>query len=198
MNKDEERIYELLNSYKLICERFSKKEKHPGKTPDFRVFQDGELKFFCEVKSIDVDSWLDKQLDAAPSGVVVGGLRNDPIYNRLTSDVHAAVKQFDAVNEDLNHPNVLALANHDKKCGFIDLIAVITGYALTNEGGPLPFFGKFSKGRIRLEKERIHLFIWKDDFKPKQFLLSQSHTSHHDTLCNIFGINPNSIKQIGS
>lgn len=64
MNKDEERIYELLNSYKLICERFSKKEKHPGKTPDFRVFQDGELKFFCEVKSIDVDSWLDKQLDA--------------------------------------------------------------------------------------------------------------------------------------
>ena len=198
MNSDEERICELLDSHGLSPERFSKEEMRQGKTPDFRVSHDGEFLFFCEVKSIDKDIWLDKQLDAAPPGVIVGGSRNDPIYNRLTDDVHSAMKQFDAVNKDIRYPNVLSVVNHDDMCGFLDLIAVIMGYALTDDGGAHAIFGQFSEGRIKQEKARIHLFIWVDDFKPKQFFFSQTHEAHHYTLCNSFGIDPASIRQIGS
>ena len=198
MNNDEETIYDLLNAHRLSAEEFSKEEKRQGKTPDFRVSFNGEFRFFCEVKAIDKDTWLDKQLDAAPPGVIVGGSRNDPIYNRLTDDVHSAIKQFDAVNCDVRYPNVLALVNHDKKCGFLDLIAIITGLALTNNRGAHAIFGRFSQGRIREEKARIHLFIWVDDFKANQFLFSQTHEAHHHTLCDLFGVDPASIRQVGS
>lgn len=197
MNKDEEIICELLNSYSLSAERFSKEECRQGKTPDFRVFHSKSPQFFCEVKSIDKDTWLDKQFKKAPSGVLVGGERNDPIYNRLTDDIHKSIKQFDAVNEDLNYPNVLALVNHDEMCGVPDLYAVLTGNALTDDGGVISLFQNYSEGRIRDEKKRIHLFLWVDDFKPKFFLFAETNEKHYHTLCSLFGINPDSIKQIG-
>jgi hypothetical protein len=198
MNKDEETICELLSSYSLLAERFSKEEGRQGKTPDFRVLLRETLQFFCEVKSIDKDTWLDKQLDKAPSGGIAGGKRKDPIYNRLTDDIHTAIKQFDAVNEHLNYPNVLAFVNHDEMCGFLDLIAVLTGNALTDDGKSLSLFKCFSEGRIRDEKKNIHLFIWVDDFKPKRLLFGQTHERHHHLLCSLFGIDPSSIKQIDS
>lgn len=197
MNKDEENICELFSSYSLAAERFSKEEIRQGKTPDFRVFHRETPQFFCEVKSIDKDLWLDNQLDIAPSGVLVGGERKDPIYNRLTDDIHTAIKQFDAVNEDLTYPNVLAFINHDKMCGVPDLYAVLTGNVLTNDSGSLAPFQYFSEGRIRDEKKRIHLFLWIDDFKPRFFLFAETSEKHYRTLSSLFGINPDLIKQIG-
>jgi len=202
MNKDEKLICEFLTSYRLEAKIFSKAETRKGKTPDFRVFHGEIFQFFCEVKSIDQDLWLDKQLDAAPPGIVVGGLRNDPVYNRLTSDVHEAVKQFDAVNKDITHPNVLALVSHDKKCKINELINVLTGTELTNNGSALPIFQYYSEGRIQDEKKRIHLFLWIDNWvdsiDSKGFLFCDTNENHYQTLCSLFGKDPNSIKQIGS
>ena len=158
--------------------------------------------FFCEVKSIDKDLWLEKQLDVAPPGVVVERLRNAPVYNRLTSDVHAAVKQFDAVNKDITHPNVLSLVNHDKKCKINDLINVLTGIERTNNGSALPIFQYYSEGRIRDEKKRIHLFLWVDNWvdsiDSEGFLFCDTNENHYQKLCSLFGKDPDSIKQIGS
>ena len=63
--EDEELVVKLLSEKGLQAERFSKAEMRLGKTPDFRVFQDGTLKFFCEVKSVEKDTWIDKKLDTA-------------------------------------------------------------------------------------------------------------------------------------
>jgi hypothetical protein len=202
MNKDEKLICELLTLYSIVAKRFSKKETRKGKTPDFRVFRDETFQFFCKVKSIDKDLWLDRQLDSALPGTIVGGLRNDPAYNRLTSDVHTAVKQFDAVNKDITHPNILALVNHDKKCKIIHLISVLTGIERTNNGSALPIFPYYSEGRIRDEKKRIHLFLWIDNWAhsidSKGFLFCDTNENHYQTLCSLFGKDPNSIKQIDS
>ena len=198
MNKDEKLICELLSSYSLVAKRFSNEETRKGKTPDFRVFYDETFQFFCEVKSIDKDRWLDRQLNSATPGTIVGGLRNDPIYNRLTSDVHTAVKQFDAVNKDLTYPNVLALVNHDEKCRIYDLINVLTGIELANNGSALPLFQYYSEGRIRDEKKRIHLFVWVDSIESKGFLFSDINKNHYHKLCSLFGKDPDSINQIGS
>lgn len=198
MNADEVKVKQYFERCGFNCARLSKVETCIGKTPDFRISRDGEFVFFCEVKSSLKDRWLDKQLDDAPPGVIVGGGRNDPIFNRLTADIHSAVKQFDTVNPDQKWPNVLALVNHDDMCGFNDLIGILTGNFYTDSGNIHPIYKQFSEGRIKDEKGRIHLFIWLDDFKPHRLLFSQSIHALHIRLCELFGINMNDIKQIGS
>ena len=198
MDPDEERTKSYLQGRGFRAERFSKVQTYSGKTPDFRVSRNGEFLLYCEVKSSPKDRWLDKQLEDVAPGELAGGLRNDPIFNRLTADIHEAVKQFDAVNKDEEYPNVLALVNHDRMCGFNDLLAILTGNFYSNDGTAHPIYRQFSHGRIKNEKGRIHLFIWLDDHKPDRLLFSQSHDAHHVLLCNIFGVPQNEIKQIGS
>ena len=96
IDPDEVMVKKYLEERGFTCERFSKEETRLGKTPDFCVFQDGTFVFFCEVKSSPKDRWLDKLLEDAPPGKIMGGGRSDPIFNRLTTDLHSAVKQLDA------------------------------------------------------------------------------------------------------
>lgn len=77
------------------------------------------------------------QVNSAAPGELVGGARNDPIFNRLTADIHEAVKQFDAVNRDQEYPNVLALVNHDDMCGFNDVLGILTGNFYASDGGAI-------------------------------------------------------------
>src|ERR1700756_1314742 len=86
-----------LAEHGLRVERFSKSQMRQSKTPDFRVFRQTELVAYCEAKLVRPDDWLDKQIDALP-GELVGGLRPDPVFNRLTTHIHKAVQQFNAVN----------------------------------------------------------------------------------------------------
>lgn len=198
MDPDEEKVKCYLENRGFTAERFSKAEMRTGKTPDFRVFRDGEFLFYCEVKSSPEDRWLAEQLNNAAPGELAGGARNDPIFNRLTADIHEAVKQFDAVNKEQKYPNVLALVNHDDMCGFNDLLGILTGNFYANDGTAHPIYRQFSHGRIKEEKGRIHLFIWLDDYKPDRLLFSQTEQAHHATVSAAFGVNQNEIKQIGS
>ena len=132
--EDEELVVRLLQNKGLRAERFSKAERREGKTPDFRVFKDDVLKSFCEVKSVEKDAWLDKKLDAATLGEIVGGLRDDPVFNRLTDDIHKAVAQFLAVNPDAAVPNLVVFVNHDSMCDEQDVAAVLSGQFLADEG----------------------------------------------------------------
>jgi hypothetical protein len=59
------------------------------------------------LKHVQYDEWLDKQLAAAQPLEIGGGLRHDPIYNRLADRIHNAANQFEAVNPDRQFPNVL-------------------------------------------------------------------------------------------
>ena len=167
-----------------------------SKTPDFRVLLGDQLRFFCEVKSIDRDIWLDRQFDEAASSELVGGSRPDPIFNRLTDDIHTGIKQFSAVNPGDKYPNVLAFVNHDEKCGVLDLIGVFTGGFISADGKILPIYLKFSQGRIKDEKKRVHLFIWLDD-RQNHLVFTRTHNDHHQVLCSLFGVEPSSIVTIG-
>lgn len=198
MDPDEDRVKGFLESKGLAPERFTKRELRAGKTPDFRVLRDGDLQFFCEVKSSPKDRWLDEQMVEAEAGEVVGGVRDDPIFNRLTSDIHQAIKQFDAVNGGWEVPNVLALVNHDEMCGFNDLLAILTGNFYADDGVVHHIYRQFSHGRIREEKRRIDLFVWLDDYRPDRLLFSQTNDSHHAKLIDAFVLSQNNIVQIES
>ncbi len=198
MDPNEEQVKRYLQECGFTVEQFSKAEMRSGKTPDFRVFRDENFLFYCEVKSSQEDQWLEEQLDKADPGELVGGERNDPIFNRLTADIHEAVKQFDAVNGEQNYPNVLALVNHDDMSGINDLLGILTGNFYANDGTAHPIYRQFSHGRIKDEKGRIHLFIWLDDHKPDRLLFSQTDERHHAAVCAAFGVGQDEIEQIGS
>ena len=196
MKVDEERVKMYLEGRGFTLERFSEAEMNAGKTPDFRVSRNGDFLFYCEVKSISKDEWLNQQLKSPDPDGMAGGLRNDPTYNRLTADIHQAIKQFDAVNKDQKYPNVLSFVNHNHMCDNWDLISILTGNAYTNDGEILPIYRQFSHGRIKNERKNIHLFIWLDDRKPDQLLFSQTNENHHAALCKMFNITQSEIKQI--
>lgn len=197
MDPDEIKLSKYLETRGLRTERFSKEETRKGKTPDFRVFEKTALSFYCEVKSSPKDGWLDEQLEIVPAGCVAGGGRNDPIFNRLTDDIHKAIKQFDAVNPSQVTPNVLALVNHDDMCAFNDLLGVVTGNFYAEDGSVHPIYRQFSEGRIKDEKHKIHLYVWLDDHKPDRLFFTQTDSNHHETLCKLFGIDSKTIRQVG-
>ncbi len=191
---------DFLRKKGLRAEKFTKKKKRQSKTPDFQVFKEDKLAFFCEVKTVSPDQWLDRQIQAAPPMTIVGGARNDPVYNRISNKIHEAVQQFDAVNFDLEHPNVLFFMNHDNSCNISYLRNVITGNFEAEGGRRYPIYTQFSEGRIKDEKYRIHLYIWIDEFKDKfkigGYLFIKLVKEHLSNLCSYFSIDPESIRNI--
>lgn len=182
MNDSERLVSEALAAKGLRCEEFSKDEKRAGRTPDFRVFQGGALAFFCEVKEIAPDR--------------VEGVRPDPIPNRLSADIHRAAGQFDAVNPQQEHPNVLAFVNNDDRCDSLDLVGVVTGHLLLEGNRAAPIYTWVSEGRIRDEKDRIHLYLWFDRFKANRMFFNFNDRRHFDRLCGYLGIDPAVVRDI--
>ena len=155
-----------------IQKNLVKEELGRGKTPDYRVYKGGDLFGYCEVKNAQKDTWLDDKLDKAVPYEIVGGLRKDPVFNRLSTHIHKARKQFDAVNADENLPNILSFYNEDKQSGFLDLMAVTTGYFFAEGGAVFPIYKNVSEGRVKKDIEKIHLFIWLDAHEPHRFLFN--------------------------
>jgi hypothetical protein len=197
MISDEEKVKILFSKIGLESLSFDKKEINVAQTPDFKVFKNDQLLFFCEVKSIAQDDWLDKQLESAPPLTIVGGFRNDPVFNRLSNKIHEAVSQFDSVNPSLNYPNVLVFLNHNDEdsCGYIDLLGVITGFAQIEKGHRLNIYTKYSEGRIKYEKARANLYIWITE-KGETYYLFNKDNKHYSDLCAYFGKDPDAMKKI--
>lgn len=182
---DSERLVtDALAAKDLRAVRFTKEEKRGRKTPDFRVLRGSELAFYCEVKEVAEDDWAE-------------GGRSDPIYNRLTDDIHTAVKQFSSVNPDRREPNVLAFVNNDSRCGYPDLLGVTTGQFFADDGSYDPIYTQYSEGRIREEKFQVDLYLWFDSFMANQLLFNMVDRRHLERLCGYLGIDPQQIEVIG-
>lgn len=146
----ERRAIEFFEQHGLTCVRYTKDElRTGGQTPDFKVYKGDEFVLYAEAKHVQEDNWE-------------GGLRNDPIFNRLSNRVHEAAKQFAAVNPDYKLPNVLVFTNSDRLCSVQDLKCVLTGNQEIDSGPPEPMFKNISEGRIRDEKHSIDLYVWND------------------------------------
>jgi len=169
MDSSEELVDRKLREWGFRPERFSKEEMRRSKTPDRRVYRETELVFFLEVKEVAPDDWL-------------GGVRADPRFNRLAADIHEAVKQFDSVNPNREIANVMVFVNRDSMCGSLDLYGVLTGDALTSDGGRLPIYGKQAHGRIKNERFRVDAYLWFDDYNAFKVFINEADRRHSDRL----------------
>lgn len=191
----EQEIKIYLESLGFKPDSFSKDELKGGKTPDFRVFKDDSQVFYCEVKMIAKDQWLNNQLQNSKPGEIVGGSRNDPIFNRISDDIHQAYKQFQSVNAGWHVPNVLAFVNHDNSCSKNDLIEVLTGNFYASDGTVHPTMKRVSEGRIKEEKRFISLYIWMQNGKSSCHV-DNSRVGHSNRIMELFKINPNDVKRL--
>jgi hypothetical protein len=178
---------------------FAKQEMRDFKTPDFRLSRGGSQVAVCEVKSFQRDSWLEDQLKDAAPGTLVGGLRNDPVFNRITNAIHTAFRQFESVNSDGRLLNFLFMVNHDTSAKPEDLDRVLTGYEDPLHGRFDPTCLQFSAGRIREEKCKIDLYVWLDFLKPDQlrirrYFFGNPNTQH--AVCDLLQLDPSGIKNI--
>jgi hypothetical protein len=179
----------------LQLERFSQAETLAGKTPDFRVFQAGQLVAFCEAKS-PRDDWLDDQLDNARPIELVGGLRNDPTFNRIARHVEKAASQFDAVNAARIVPNILVFVNHDKASSYNDLRETLTGMFHAAGGERFPTMTHISEGRLGAIKHRIDSYAWIDarTRRVQGYVFGEASYEHIKTLCGLFDLDESKIK----
>jgi hypothetical protein len=178
----EEIVCAALEVRGLRSERFLKSETRAGrKTPDRRVYREQEFTFYLEIKEIE---------DVLKHGI------GDSILDRVAARIHDAVAQFDAVNPERIHPNVLAFVNRNPRCGALDLIEVVTGRRLLEGGETAPIGLRWSEGRIREEKWRVDLWLWFDCHKADQIFFNAMDERHGDRLASLFGTDPNSIPDV--
>lgn len=194
MNVDESKMADFLQNKGFRVELATENKRFQSKAPDLRVYKNDSFAFFCEVKSIEQDRWIDILLEKAPPGRIVGNMQHDPRYNRISAKIHEAAKQFDSVNPYLDDPNVLAFVNHDTRgCRFQELKNVLTGYFVDDKGNRHFIFGKYSEGRIKAEKYKINLYIWFNESENEPYYFIIKENRHFGKLCNFFDINPDSI-----
>lgn len=129
----------------------------------------------------------------------VGGLRPDPVFNRLTAHIHKAAQQFAAVNPEHDYPNILVFVNEDRMCNFHgDLIGVLTGNIYCKSGAVDSIFEEFSNGRILYEKMIIDVFVWQDQWKndtrPRHWYWRNSR--HYADVSALFGSDPAAHRKV--
>lgn len=178
---------------------FSNTERRSLKTPDFRLRREGADVAVCEVKSFLKDTWLDEQLKKAADGELVGGLRPDPIFNRISNAVHTAFKHFDSVNSDHKLFSFLVFVNHDSSAHPEDLDRVLTGFEDQLHGSLDQTCFQFSEGRIREEKRKIDLYVWFDFLKADSVHLRRLFFGNQETqteVCELLGLDPERVKMV--
>jgi hypothetical protein len=178
----------------LTLERFTHAETVAGRTPDFRVFKDAELVAYCEVKS-PRDDWLEDQLAAAQPLEIVGGPRNDPIFNRIARQIEKAVTQFDAVNGLRLIPNILVFVNHDTMSNINDLMETVTGYFQSESGEREPTIMHIAEGRLGSIKRRVDLYVWIDSRtrRVQGYVFGQEDAQHLQQICALLGLDASKI-----
>ena len=192
---DLELVAEWFATNDLHAQRFADDEVSAGKTPDFRLFRNNQHVAYCEVKS-PRDEWLDDKLAGAEPFQIVGGLREDPTFNRIAGLVRKAVKQLDAVNPERRLPNIVVFVNWADASHFHDLDETLTGYLRLSDGTKAPTMFKVSEGRMRDEKRRVDAYVWFDGSRRnvEGIFFTQSDVLHRDAVCSWLGVDPAKIR----
>jgi hypothetical protein len=160
LNQDEKFAFEFLESKKLNVKLFSEIEKsEKGKTPDFKVDSNDGFFFYCEVKSIYIETSDD-------------GILFQTINNNIANKVKEAYDQFNSVNPSKLVPNVLIIKSHNFQINYSSFISLVKG-VLEIDNEVISDFHKYRDGRAKEAFREIDLFIFFNHNTPYYFLNNQ-------------------------
>ena len=144
-NGSERQVERFLQEYHLRVERFTTEEMRNRRTPDFKVHEDHDLRFYCEVKEITRRD--------------VEGIENDSTFNKITRHIGSAAAQLRSVNESHSKPNVMVIVCNDPMVDVEDLRSSLSGYFHADDGSRHQIYGHVS-ARVRDDLGTVDLFIW--------------------------------------
>jgi hypothetical protein len=161
----------------LKLERYGNADLNTGKTPDWRVTDRGVLCAYCEVKS-PRDNWLEDKLQEASAPSIVGGLRNDPVFNRIRRHIERSIEQFRKVNTHHEVPNILIFVNHDSSSSFADLRETLTGCFFTEDGRRIPTMPDQAARLTGKMANVVDLVVWIDAKDRSTDVISDASSSY--------------------
>jgi hypothetical protein len=195
-DEDESLVAAFWQGKGLDPQPFDKADRRFSKTPDFKLFRNGILVAYCEVKSFQHDPWLDEALDAIEPEEFVNGTRPDPVYNRISNAIHIAAGHLESVNLKHERLNFMVMVNRDKHAKREDMESVLTGYWDPLNGEFDETHTAFSEGRIREDKRKIDLYIWME-LSSEGALICKScffgNDSTKNEVCNLLGIDSEAV-----
>lgn len=162
--ESEEIVASELATFGLNAERFSKDERRTNgkKTPDFKVYLNGALEFFCEVKEIIDTDPLENHMGETSdgSGIAKQLLDSRSPQNRIARKIEEAVDQFSSFDPDRRHMRVLAFVNRLDGTGPDDLHELLFGEQRTVSGGAFVTTPNFLRQRIERIRANIDMYWW--------------------------------------
>jgi len=141
-------------------------EKKPGKKPDFGVFSDNGLVFYCEVKSLKRDIDINQLIESKDPII-----KDDPIFNSIANRIHEAAKQFLAINPNHEIPNVLSFVNKyfiPRSIDIQDLYLTLYGCKITEDRKNF-YIKEGVRKRLYKDLKVIDLFLWFDPYNDEEY-----------------------------
>jgi ribosomal protein L30 len=168
---------------KIVLEAYPDAQRKLGKTPDFKLLVEGELRGFCELKSPRDDFIFEPPQDGEAA------IRRDlPYYRKLGSHVRYAAKQLDAVNPERTVPNILAFVTHCPDIERRDLIATLAGLSVPNSPRRIFMLSRKMQQQVLDAASRIDLFLWIDAQKRTLQLLSTNGAKHQNVALDLLSL----------
>lgn len=162
-----------------------------NKSPDFKLLKDGAIRAYCEMKSPTDADLFDFPANLAP-GEIRAEVRKDPAVFSLARLIAKSAKQFEAVNPDRAHPNILVIVNHARRKGPTDLRMALEGIRAPDGRHFFPLVNDADKWDVQQgvwhAARRIDLCVWVDPRKRtwQAFRLAGAHRLAE--ACDLLGI----------
>jgi ribosomal protein L30 len=166
----------------IVLESYSEAELRKGKTPDFKLYKDGKLCGYCELKSPRDDFILE-----APEPGDAAIRKNLPFHRKLGSHIRHAGMQFEAVNPDHSVPNVMVFVTHVPDIERRDLHATISGLPAP-DGKRVFMLSRKMQEQVLNAARKVDLFLWIDAEKGTCQHVSVNGASHHEAALELLGL----------
>jgi large subunit ribosomal protein L30 len=164
-----------------------------NKTPDFKLLKDGALRAYCEMKAPTDGDLFDISDDLAPGEIRVE-VRKDPAIVNLARHIAKAAKQFEAVNPDRAHPNILVIVNHARRKGPADLRMALEGIRAPDGRRFFPLVNDADKWEVQKDvweaARSIDLYVWVDPHKGTWQAFRPAGAQRLAEACDLLGLPP--------
>jgi large subunit ribosomal protein L30 len=167
----------------IVLEPYSDAALKQGKCPDFKIFKDGTLVGFCELKSPRDDYVFERP---APGELAVR--KNLPFHRKLGGQIKYAALQFGAVNPGHSKPNILVFVNHAPDIERRDLHATIRGLPAPEPGKRVFMLGRKMQEQVHDAARKVDLMLWVDAEKGTCQHVSVNGAPHQTTALDLLGL----------
>jgi ribosomal protein L30 len=162
-----------------------------NKTPDFKLFTSGAFRAYCEIKSPTDGDLFDFPRDLKP-GEIRAEVQKDPAIFNLARHIAKAAKQFEAVNPDRAHPNILVIVNHARRKGPADLSLALEGIPAPHGQRVFPLVNdedgwELQRGVWEAARS-IDLYVWVEPRQRTWQAFKPAGAKRLTEACNLLGI----------